>query len=997
MSLRSRVAAVSAGCLLLAGALLLILLIPRKGSLEEGPGEARRIASLDPRARVVPAEAHPSDPAPPRPTITFSLAGRELAPFPLERGGTVSGRVLDPAGSPIAGARVILFSPSSSEDEGWKIRNLHIQTDREGRYSLEGYPRHGDYVAIAQHEDHAPGSVHGISLGPGESREGVEIRLTEGGTIRGRVLDDQGRAIDLAMVRAVVNPAGLSLDERLSGLYSFGRVTTDEEGNYEVRHLNGKRYDVSAERDDLISGSREAVAVSEGRTTEIDIVMRRGNSVSGRVTDADGHPIPFAAVEAEKIEPMAGMISGGSPTILKGVKTDAEGTFFIGGIGEEDEVRVNARKGGYAPEGIEAKLPAEGVSIRLERIAVIAGVLRAKDRDAFPDSDLTLFEKTAGSWFRSDAQLRADAGGEFEIDVPKGLYRIEAQVPGYARGMSPDVAVAAGERREGVVIDLSPGGRIEGKVILMGSREPVPRAKVFLRRAGSLAWVLPNTTTEGGGWFVLDGVPEGMADLVVLAWNFPRTLLPGLAIGAGETKTVMVEIPEPSGGVRGVVLRDGKPAEGLSIDATKLDGGEVFEISRKTESGGRFQFAGLLPGEYRLSVSDLSDDGGGYRTERRLTVRDQRFTEVEIDADRGIRVAGRVTSRGSPVQEGSIEALDTGRGWMGMRVWFDREGSYWLHVPRGGSYSFHFVLEGFETFAQAEIPDGRRDFRQDFEFSGGEISGTVVDGPTGKPLEAEIEACASNSFPKTFACRFRALRGNAIADRRGGRFALSGLSPGTYSIAIAAEGHAENWIDGIQVGEGRTSLERPIELERGVAFQVKAADPEGLPIDVQGASAIVQYSDGRQASSKEVYDTSRDGVIEIQGVRPGDHTLIVSHPRFAPARTEIHVGPDGGEQALTLRPGGGLLLQVVDPRGKPVDGAEAHVLDERGEDVAQSPGSVWWRLRSTGTDRDGVLVLDHLNPGTYRVFAGKGPLRSADQKVQVQEGTTEEVRLVLLE
>ncbi len=100
----------------------------------------------------------------------------------LERGLTISGRIIDEAGRPIAGARVRTKFANNIRE---------AQTDLEGQYRIEGCePRAARIVAsaVGRATDMKEVTVE-PKMGP------VDFRMKPGGTVRVRVVDQQGRPV----------------------------------------------------------------------------------------------------------------------------------------------------------------------------------------------------------------------------------------------------------------------------------------------------------------------------------------------------------------------------------------------------------------------------------------------------------------------------------------------------------------------------------------------------------------------------------------------------------------------------------------------------------------------------------------------------------------------------------------------------------------------------------------------------------------------------------
>jgi protocatechuate 3,4-dioxygenase beta subunit len=122
----------------------------------------------------------------------------ELGDILLERGVSVSGRVLDPHGTPVAAARVHVQPP------GWKLDPLayrretygipHAITDVQGRYRIDGVPA-GSVNVVAGSVALAPAMMGPIEVGA-DPVTAPDLRLAPGGRIVGRVVNGNWLSID---------------------------------------------------------------------------------------------------------------------------------------------------------------------------------------------------------------------------------------------------------------------------------------------------------------------------------------------------------------------------------------------------------------------------------------------------------------------------------------------------------------------------------------------------------------------------------------------------------------------------------------------------------------------------------------------------------------------------------------------------------------------------------------------------------------------------------
>jgi beta-lactamase regulating signal transducer with metallopeptidase domain len=477
--------------------------------------------------------------------------------------GKLTGQVLLAADhSPAAGAVVW----AAQFDYG-PLQRRKTVADAEGRYELNLAP--GDWYVWARRgtrggEGHAPRRT--VKVAAGRAVGPVTIHLEERGTFRGRLLEaESGNPI----------PGGrLFLD---AGLV----LTTDARGRFEVGGLERKNHEAF-----VVAPGRMRLRVLFDTTaradTELDVPVPRAGKIVGRVTDADGKPVPGAYV---------GRHTSGSFFSINGlfVACDAEGRFeYDDAVPPDQPTRLTASAPGYAEDernGLTAPHPGKplGVNFRLrpkpgtpaaeegpgvglrgpaagaEKLRAVSGVVRRPDGKAAAGVVVRWgYQPYAGS-----TQTKTDAEGRFRLRVPDKANML-AVLPRDFLPQFPQVE-AGGDKA--VEVTLKPGRTARGRVV-DDAGKPISGVQVIVMtaspdpRIGNPFWLSESAVhTDAEGKFELKGVPDparfdflkpGLSDLRNQTLDLAR-----------DDNTVTMQY---GGAVYGkVVGADGKPVRNFRI------------------------------------------------------------------------------------------------------------------------------------------------------------------------------------------------------------------------------------------------------------------------------------------------------------------------------------------------------------------------------------------------------------------------------------------------
>jgi hypothetical protein len=159
-----------------------------------------------------------------------------------------------------------------------------------------------------------------------------------------------------------------------------------------------------------------------------------------------------------------------------------------------------------------------------------------------------------------------------------------------------------------------------------------------------------------------------------------------------ETRELDLALPHPAT-LRGQLRTpSGAAAVGIEVVARQRD----LELYRTTttDARGRFEFGGLLPGEFGLQAA-LVDSGSAVYSQGELAEGEDR--ELLLQAEPGMAIAGTVRDEGEPLVGARVTLYHEGRHGLGadevrtsaedgsFLFWVDPKTEYWLELARPGA------------------------------------------------------------------------------------------------------------------------------------------------------------------------------------------------------------------------------------------------------------------------------------------------------------------------
>ena len=243
-------------------------------------------------------------------TAAVKVEGGEVShDVTMTEAGSVSGVVADVEGTPIEGLRVRLREKREGRG-GWsggarRSRSVRmIQgatrgatiTDTKGRFTLRGVGPGAKWIAVATGDEYVESESKPFEVEAG-AVESVRIEMLKGGSLKGRVLDEDNRWLPGARVRVATLSEELAKKPKLNawelrGVFRGEPYVADEQGRFEFTGLKPGRLIVEATKEDYVTWYKRDVRMQNDQHVDNYMIsMKRGSIIKGRVLDLDDKPI----------------------------------------------------------------------------------------------------------------------------------------------------------------------------------------------------------------------------------------------------------------------------------------------------------------------------------------------------------------------------------------------------------------------------------------------------------------------------------------------------------------------------------------------------------------------------------------------------------------------------------------------------------------------------------------------------------------------------------
>ncbi len=589
------------------------------------------------------------------------------------------------------------------------------------------------------------------------------------------------------------------------------------------------------------------------------LAIEAGGHVNNVVLDIlDGVVVKGVVVDFVRREPIAKAVV---TTSVGTAVTDEHGGFEL--VGPKSQTWVEVSAPGYLTRTEWVALEVAKAGARLELALSPASRVEGEVLvGGAPAERATVFVEVARGARAGERSLATvtDAAGKFAVECGDGRVVVVAVSREGARVKSPELFLAVGEKRTGLVLEANDVDSVGGVVTRAGA--PLPNALVTVIDAKSDD-VAATAVTALDGHFRTTPMVTGsylvqvrVGSFVSVAGPFVHRLGgPPWAVDVKEGLTLSGRVEPPSGGIR-VRCRSGDWA-GPSAETV-------------TDDSGRFAFEGVSAGLLHL---DAEGPGGA------ATAQAHAGDEVVLRLSHGVVVVHLQDDSGAALTDGILFARSLDTGALRRFVVLAPDGSYRFELPTG-PWALHVEVatRGQSAPVPVTVTSAGVDVRISLE-PGIVVRGLVLDAQTKLPISGATLRVRSPDVAHETA---------SVMTNARGEYATPPV-PKSHGVTASAPGYRER-------GDAIANLN-----PSHAVWELTRSEPNDRPPrseSFEGIGMTLKMVDGRPAAAGIIEGSPAeragvlvgDSILSVDGEPSGgDMNALVSRIR-GPAGTEVRIG-----------------------------------------------------------------------------------------------------------
>ncbi len=612
-----------------------------------------------------------------------------------------AGRVQSSDGRPLEGAaiRIVPEDPLEGSLPGSAAASgpPDAVSDAAGGFQLVGQ-RGGDRLKLTvERSGYASAELSGV---PVSSPEPLVIVLMPSSSLAGHVTDAAGRPLARISLTALSRRAVVIAGH----VVSTGRplqTRSRDDGSFAIEGVEPGGVELTA------SGSgwqdtQQNLQVPAGQNLEdLEIVLRKSASLTGRVLGPDGEPVVGAAIGRPEPEPPGLILAFHAPLAT----SDGDGRFSIDGL-PPGPLRLVASHTAFGKtfQEVDAEPGENHVDFQFSGGQTLAG--QVVDGDGAPVAGARVWLRSRPSTSLS-TQALSRGDGHFTFDgLAPGTYELQAAKEGRGQTRETVPVQITAEASQEVVVELAGTGTIRGHLLGL---TPDELARVRLAVDGAPS---DGTSVSYDGSYSISGVLPGTWRVVAALPRTGRQAAGGATLEPGSGDALLDLDFRQGLALSGTVRRNDQPLTGAAVS---LLGSGASPAAGETDLLGRFTFHGLSPDRYRIEVAD-------YRTglvhardidlrqdeQVVIDIQTAELTGIVVDAlsrepvpNAEVAIVPADAGQDSPIRQSTVSSGDGSFSFLEVAA-----GSWRLIIDKSGYVSDQrtIVLDRAQPIQRVEIP-----------------------------------------------------------------------------------------------------------------------------------------------------------------------------------------------------------------------------------------------------------------------------------------------------
>lgn len=526
--------------------------------------------------------------------------------FEVYEGLTINGSVVD-AVTKKGVAQAVVVARAQVGNRFPTGLKMQATTDDMGYFTLKNLPA-GIYYLTASAEGYVSitsyRQQYRVILDQDQPTPRVILKLYSGGSVDGYVYTSARQAVPCAMVR-LFQPPGTQ--NRINTRHL--KTATDMNGYFKISGINvAKTLELyaSAYAENLAKGKSEHILLSEKQpSASVNIILKRGGSIAGKVTNSDGTPISQVRLQLNHRG-----FEGDRYSDQPKAWTTSDGWYRFFHVAE-GRVNIRASADGYVTQRRSLELAEEehlsDVDFTLSRGHQISGMVIDDKGSALKDARVNA--RPQGS-AKGSGSATADATGYYAItNIGEGKFTVIASARKKTASGTHSYRLRKRnvESGRGDVDFVFPiNGAISGNVLDSSTLLPVPN---FVVNADA-------TVDEGDGAtgrfairnrsflnddreFLLTDLPDGSYRLEIISDAYAKKLVEHIFVFSPGTTQLGTIMLDPGGSIKARIVSS---ATNLPIGGVqgKLDKGR--KNTARSGNDGMIRFTSLVPDTYILTL-----------------------------------------------------------------------------------------------------------------------------------------------------------------------------------------------------------------------------------------------------------------------------------------------------------------------------------------------------------------------------------------------------------